>query len=502
MFYSLFFFSVFTSFGFSQNSNEVACGENPMICSIAPKEFVYYVDFVKEMLSTIVTVQWKWKQVWQYNYIWWLFSNKVLQIPWENQSILNKMITSIQESISRNISTALGLADILWISAITSYKDIIWLSILFQSRPIVRDWKTLLDLETSINNVFYELSVSAMSNQQLLDHKKFQEVLTKYTNTYPLFEQAYVSESTKYKDVLHMLVRLNWAMKTFVPYGKISQFDEFKKWWQAWIYVRFNSWTINDMKLVYSCARFFKCNNTLKDLANNVKLIWSDLKRSWNDSKTTIKDANKRLWEALKWFRETKIFEKSAWEKYLTDTEIELLRNVYRIDTSKLTKQQWISLRDLLSLDGKWALGAIKFTSYSTADSYLNRQARQGFFDQLQEAKQERIDRKEAQSILEQNAKKLEWIIASDYDDIVVDFNLVDSFYKSIIVVNSQQKDDLDILLSTNSLNYLAYYTSIWYRIREVMDLVWNKDKNMVMYLRNTCELQCSNKWIDWCYVK
>jgi hypothetical protein len=63
------------------------------------------------------------------------------------------------------------------------------LAILFQARPIVRDWKTLLDLETNTNDIVYELSLSAMANKQLTDPSKFQKIIDKYIKEKPLFVQ-------------------------------------------------------------------------------------------------------------------------------------------------------------------------------------------------------------------------------------------------------------------------------------------------------------------------
>jgi hypothetical protein len=58
-------------------------------------------------------------------------------------------------------------------------------------------------------------------------------------------------------------------------------------------------------------------------------------------------------------------------------------------------------------------------------------------------------------------------------------------------------------LLSTNSVDYLAYYTKIGYSIRQVIDVIsiWSKGKSIVNNLGNVCEIQCTNKWIDWCYA-
>lgn len=494
--------AIFWWFWFAQDTWEVICEDNPSVCSVAPKEFDYYVDFTKEMLQAINTLQWKWKNLWDYNYIWWLFTNKILQIPEENKNIFEKMVAWIKESMDRKISTTLGLANILSSLALTSYKDVLWLAILFQSRPIVRDWKTLLDLETNTNDIVYELSLSAMANQQIIDPSKFQTIIDKYSQQKPLFDQWSVSEETKYKDITNMLIRLNGAMKTFIPYGSISQFDEFRKWWEGGIYLKFNTGTIQEMKDAYSCGRgFSKCTSSWRDFVKNIKNLWSSFKKWWNSAKKTIADANKKLAESVKWIGQAKIFKKSPWEEYLTDTEIELLRDVYGIDTKKLTEQEWIWLRDLLTIPIKGTLNEMKTKIKSTNSELLEKQAKANAEDERLE--QEKMDKKKIEDLLDQNAQSLKQKIKEDSNKyVVVDSNLKKSFIDVINIVNNQQKNDLDVLWSTTSVDFLSYYTNIGYRIREIIGIISIWKQSIVTNLGNICEYQCSNKGIDGCYAK
>ena len=488
-------------YSFAQDTSVVQCENNPTICSAPPKEFGYYVDFTKEILQAMNTIQWKWKDIWEYTYIWWLFTNKILVIPQENKNILEKMVAWMEESMSKKISTALGLANILSSLALTSYKDVIWLAILFQARPIVRDWKTLLDLETNINEIIYELSLSAMANEQILDPSIFQKIIDKYTQSKPLFTIWSVSNGTKYKDITNMLIRLNGAMKTFIPYGSISQFDEFNRWWDDGIYLKFNTETIWEMKLAYSCGRWFsKCTSSWKDFVKNFKEILPSFLKWWKDAIKIIIDANKKLAESIKWFAQAKLLKKSAWEEYLSDTEIELLRDVYGINTKKLTEQEWISFRDLLSNINKETLNTIKSKSQSVNENLLDKQSKSNY--ENARLKKDKTEKNQIRSLLNENTKKLKWLISWDLHwDLVIDITLVKSFNDVITIVNKQQQNDLAMLWSTNSVDYLANFTNIGYRIREVIGIIWSKDENIVKNLGNVCEIQCSNKWIDWCYA-
>ncbi len=495
--------TIFWWYSFAQNTWTVQCEDNPTICSAPAKEFWYYVDFTREILKTINTVQWKWDRIWDYTYIWWLFTNKLLAISGENKNVLAQMIDWISESINNKISTVLGISNLLYSIGLTSYKDLNWFSILFKARPIVRDWKTLLDLETETNNVAYELSVSAMSNKKLLDISPFQKIIDKYSKDKPLFAEWLVKNGTEYKDITNMLIRLNGAMKTFIPYGKIDQFDEFSKWWKDGIYLKFNTETMQEMKLAYSCARWFsKCTSPLKDFWKNIKTIWSSFVKWWTNAKQTFNDANDRFIESIKWFAQAKLLKKSAWEEYLTDTEIDLLRNVYGMDTKKLTKQEWISLRDVLSNINKKTLNTIKSKVQWTANNVFDKQAKANADAEKQAANKAKLDKKKMKTLLKENTDKLKWEIKNDsYDNVILDQDLVADFKNVINVVNKQQTNDLGFLWSTSSVDYLSYYTYIGYLISEVENVIWNKDKNIVKHLGNVCELQCSNKWIDWCFA-
>jgi len=55
---------------------------------------------------------------------------------------------------------------------------------------------------------------------------------------------------------------------------------------------------------------------------------------------------------------------------------------------------------------------------------------------------------------------------------VIVDQNLVQDFKDVINIVNRQQRNDLAVLWSTNSVDFLAYYTNIGINIRKVIDII------------------------------
>jgi hypothetical protein len=73
---------------------------------------------------------------------------------------------------------------------------------------------------------------------------------------------------------------------------------------------------------------------------------------------------------------------------------------------------------------------------------------------------QEKIDKNNIDDLLDQNI------------DYLPNPNLENAFKDVINIVNNQQKGDLEVLLSTNSVDYLAYYTKIGYSIRQVIDVI------------------------------
>jgi hypothetical protein len=105
---------------------------------------------------------------------------------------------------------------------------------------------------------------------------------------------------------------------------------------------------------------------------------------------------------------------------------------------------------------------------------------------------------KDLKNQIKQNANKLGIDVQQNDPDKYIIFNkkLISDFNAVVDQLNKQHKNDLGMMWSTNSVDYLAYYTNIGYRIRDVIEIIGTKDKNLVKNIGNVCEIQCSNKSI------
>jgi hypothetical protein len=102
----------------------------------------------------------------------------------------------------------------------------------------------------------------------------------------------------------------------------------------------------------------------------------------------------------------------------------------------------------------------------------LDKQAKNNTSNETKESNQSKIDKKNVEDLLDANAKKLKGKIEEDSENLILDQDLKNSFMDAISIVNNQQQNDLAVLWSTNSVDYLAYYTSIGNRIRDVVDII------------------------------
>lgn len=498
---------VFFWFSFAQSTwNNLECGDNPDICNKSALQFQYYEEFVEDMLAGVQTIQADGKNLWTYDYLGWLFTNKILNIPSENRNILEKLVAEIEESINKKISSATTTIFLLSSLGISSYKDLIWLSILFKSKAFIRDWKTLLNLETQINEVFYELWLSAMADRKIVKSSDFQLILDKYVDSNKLFSKAIIYETATYWDLVKMLLKMNGSMKTFLSLNSINQFDDYKKWKTDWFEITFDMEEMKKLDEAYQCARWFaKCTSSWKDFIKNLKNVRKNLKKSWSSAKTVIVDANKNFSQALNWMFDSYKKDKSEWEKQLTDREIELLQDVYGINTSKLTKQQWIWFSDLLNV-AKWNLWWI------TQSINLNSNFNDDYFNKNNKEQKSINKKKDEENTTDPNLwndqlldsiDELEELLGQKPQyPVEVKKDFKNSLWAVVDSINAKHKDELSVLIAIDSSVYLHLYTQIWYRIRDLIDVVWNKDKNLIKNIGTVCELQCSNKWNAGCYAR
>gem|GEM_PF-6582861 len=89
----------------------------------------------------------------------------------------------------------------------------------------------------------------------------------------------------------------------------------------------------------------------------------------------------------------------------MTDTEIELLKDVYGIDTKKLTKQEGLSFRDILSKANKETFNSIKQKVQSSYNGIMDDWSQAS--SKIKTIGQDTKDFMDTQKLLNDNKKKL-----------------------------------------------------------------------------------------------
>lgn len=283
----------------------------------------YYFDFQREAKQILL-----WSKVNSYRFSasfgsGWLFTNKVLNlksttaidllasgIVWNSRSFVSNSITT---SILFSLTTA---------SVIQSNTE--GLAILFQDRPIVRDYKEMLDIETELFNVAYfrskDINLNLPFESDLLDN--FDALIKKYQWLWLFETWTDLRKSETMSEIITELVEMNARMKEFILIGGNFWKNELRNYnWCMWNFVKcdakywsntccnrdiailkFSDNAINQLYEDYKDVRSFgKCNSYAKFFKNRINKSIDNNKESVESSIDDINNSIKRLEWALIW---------------------------------------------------------------------------------------------------------------------------------------------------------------------------------------------------------
>ncbi len=339
-------------------------------CGTTPAQFDNYENFVKTLLANMQTIGTKGEYTGLPVSPSW-FQSKIFEIPKENQFTLNKLVSGITQRIKKTANIFWATTAImfsLWRELIT--KDgVWWFLILFKQRTFVETWRRLLDLDSLIHQKMFDLGLAWAFTEKISPQNRqyLQQIINQYIKTTDnpdaLFDQAQLYDWIKYYQITEMLLRINSAMKTFVSYNTIKQFNhkEFQKWLKDTKFIiQFNFEQISQMQSQYQCARWIKwlknCNKAFKKFAQNIKKItWENIKWA-KASLNTINTANKKFKNAFS------VAGKQLLNKDLTkdeqkflDKEKDLLRTLYWQDADKMINNGFFAkINKFRSTSTKW----------------------------------------------------------------------------------------------------------------------------------------------------
>ena len=318
VFFEMFISSI--SWVSAQNNN---LKKQPDVCAWPSETMQQYFQFQKDVLSAIVSSNASNGSLSASEWDWWLFTRNDLSLP---SSALDHVVNEIRWRSSSIISTtATSVVLLMLASSSVVESDVEWLAIFFKDRPIVRDYKKMLDIETEIFDAAFWLSrkVDLSRILQWNTVSQFNAVVKKYQASWLLRKGLEVG-SASMANILSDLISMNASMKFFISMWWEVWASELRNYaWCVWIYKwkecnssRFVLWfsdeAISKLEEEYSGSwGYWACNsyasNFKNSLSKSARNNWDSIRSAWNN----VKISRDNLINALIW--------KWTWSKMLTD---------------------------------------------------------------------------------------------------------------------------------------------------------------------------------------
>lgn len=509
---------LFASSSQTHNSQAQKCWPNAPVCLQTPNSLNLYLEFQQKAIALLASDPFKTTteqiQTWE----WGIFTNKVLKLssPDANTNIpiLTDLLKELETAVTNMIIGTATTSALFLLSALNTESDgLMSFLILFQERPLVRDRSKLQDIDRSISETIYTLGQKWKIWKTIENTSQLQTIITQYQNQGLLSKAENIPSQFSYLELLLELQSLNVEIKSFLSSSSTYQLTDNEN------ILKFDTKRVQNLKSDYHCARFNainlaapKCWGSANALLANLKTLTSNTKKTGASSLHTITSALERLNESLKGFKHFR----SKKNKSLTNDELELLRSVYGLDTTKLTdeqlssfspfsisqksKNQWNQAKKDTQTELKkiWQFRSDSIKSYK--DSI--KKAKEAEHARQQEAikkRNEKIQEEEKadnKALSELKKQALELQIKNEYH-----ISLHEHLYKDFkILVDAENKVKTETELTNSTLNTYQF-AHLSYQIQKIADLIWNNNAWIRKSIKNICSYQCSNKPSSTCYI-
>lgn len=515
---------LFASSSQTHNSQAPKCWPNAPICLQSPNSLNLYLEFQQKAIALLASDPFKTTteqiQTWE----WGIFTNKVLKLssPDANTNIpiLTDLLKELETAVTNMIIGTATTSALFLLSALNTESDgLMSFLILFQERPLVRDRSKLQDIDRSISETIYTLGQKWKIWKTIKNTSQLQAIITQYQNQGLLSKAENIPSQFSYLELLLELQSLNVEIKSFLSSSSTYQLTDNEN------ILKFDTKRVQNLKSDYHCARFNainlaapKCWGSANALLANLKTLTSNTKKTGASSLHTITSALERLNESLKGFKHFR----SKKNKSLTNDELELLRSVYGLDTTKLTdeqlssfspfsisqrsKNQWDQAKKDAQTELKkiWQFRSDSIKSYkdSIKKAKEEKKAKEAEHTRQQEAikkRNEKIQEEEKadnKALSELKKQALELQIKNEHH-----ISLHEHLYKDFkILVDAENKVKTETELTNSTLNTYQF-AHLSYQIQKIAELIWNNNAWTRKTLKNICSYQCSNKPSSTCYI-
>ena len=283
--------------------------KQPEVCNGPSKTMSLYFQFQNDVMSAIL-----WSKINEKRFVttkadWWLFKEKYLKLSDGSVNALNMIATSVRwdmQAAWSTISTLTVLLSLAGASVLQSNTE--WLRILLKDRVIVREYKQMLDIESSLMELAYFLSqrVNLISKFEWTLLENLKSVIKKYQSAW-LLKETNLSNmpNITLADILTDMIMMNAYMKHFILYnGWLGNFK-----WCMWNYADSRYWS-TECNWV-AILQFDE--KAIKQLHDDYKWLWmfwacnqyalnfkSTISKWANNNKNTVKSAMSDVKAAIK----------------------------------------------------------------------------------------------------------------------------------------------------------------------------------------------------------
>ncbi len=534
---------------FAQNKNSNIT-DYPLVCSSTPQTMQLFMDFQREAINLIAKKSFPLEIANIGQLESGLFSHGVLQLNSNNtiSNILAHIGNSTSKLIIQTATTSLLFAVSAVSTAISSPFSTI--KILFAERPILRDRAKIMDLEREVSKLIYYIGKDDLLTRKISNTQEFQQLIEYYKQQGLFSENSHFSNSTSYANLLSFLGWQNTKVKYFLLRGVSLEPDDKKaegKPAQTDFTIYFHPDRANEIKEDYIGTRAwfgFKCNKSFQKFSTNTKGIFKNFWEETSNSREIIKQAGINLWEALM------LTPKGVWnnikgkdtEPYLSEREKELLRSVYGIKTSQITRENKLSILNISKQTRNNFLD-MKNDLYNTRDSTIttinhiqdsakifSENSNQSWanvkktFKNFRETttsilkKGDKISKRdlekqlikdlslqEANSIINLIEQKNAQDILERFQEDFPNESAKDAFNLAMIswLLRLQQEQNLDKYYSQDTLpaGITFKFWELSNSIKRVIYSIGNKDHGLRYVVNQRCTFQAQNKGTKGCYI-
>lgn len=260
--------------------------EQPITCAWPSEMMSNYFEFQAEMKAVLLWTELNSQRFSASFGTGWLFTNRVLEFS--SNSAINLLSSRVFwniKSFFSNSVTSLSLLGLATFSVVQS--NVEGLAILFADWPIVRDYKTMLDIETDLFDIAYFRSkeINILQDIDSNMEKKLKNVIKKYIDKW-LFVGNDSVINWSIRSILWELNRMNSVMKQFIMvWGKSI--------WNAWLRkYRWCFWTVGVWQCTDKVAIVMFSGGAVDQLYDDYKDVrwpfWG-CNANWNNIKSNLK---------------------------------------------------------------------------------------------------------------------------------------------------------------------------------------------------------------------